>query len=367
MGSASSVTRASSRSRSVDGSSPVRSVAGRDQQLLGEEGVAARPGVDRFDEVGVEVAARDRPELLRRLAPVERDDLQALDAARAIELGEERQERVAPVELVGPVGQHERHADVAQVPDEEADQVACRPVGPVEVLDDEDHRRHRRESVEDGRAAARTGGPAPSSSSRPDRVLVRGRAEVGDEAGEVGAAVADDGLELLGREATDQSAKRLDDGGVGQRAVTEDDAAAAEDHRPVAVREVGELADEPGLADAGLARDHDRAAPPLAGAPQRGSESLELDGPSDEDRAGDAGRHALDYHAPQRPWTAVVPVVAATGSRPVSRWNADENRARIDGDNARWSSRDAMPRTNRPCSASASSWCIRVSAAIPMP
>ena len=322
--------------------------------------------MDRFDEVGVEVVTRDRAELLRRLAPVERDDLQSLDPARPIELGEERQERVAPVQLVGPVGQDERHADVAQVPDQEAHQVAGGPVGPVEVLDDEDHRSDRREPVEDaeqhleqaalGRARVETGS-----------ILVRGRAEVRDEAGEVGSAVADDGIELVGREPAHQAAERLDDGGVWQGTVTQDDAAAAEDHRPVAVGEIGKVADEPGLAHAGLAGNHDRAAPPLAGAPQRGSESLELDGPSDEDRAGDAGRHALDYHAPQRPWTAVVPVVAVPATRPASRCKADAIRARIDDDGARWSRRVSRPRTSRPCSASASSWCIRVSAAIPIP
>ena len=180
-------------------------------------------------------ASRSWPAIARsccaEFAPVERRELQALDPARPVELGEERQERVASVQLVGSVGQDERHADVAQVPDEEAEQVAGRPVGPVEVLDDEDDRRDRREPVEDAeqhleQAALRRARVETGS------VLVRGRAEVGDEAGEVGAAIADDGIELVGREPAHEAAKRLDDGGVRQGAVTEDDAAAAEDHAP---------------------------------------------------------------------------------------------------------------------------------------
>ena len=79
-------------------------------------------------------------------------------------------------------------ADVAQVADEEAEQVAGRAVGPVEVLDDEDDRRRRGEPLEDaeqqleqpalGRADAR----ARRSASSGDGT------EVGDEPRELGAA-----------------------------------------------------------------------------------------------------------------------------------------------------------------------------------
>ena len=115
-------------------------LAGGDEQLLGEERVPAGPGVDRFEERRVEVSTRDRPELLDRLAVGEREELDALDSPAALELGDERQQRVAAVELVGAVGEQQHDRAVAQVADQEAEQVTGRPIGPVKVLDDEQQR-----------------------------------------------------------------------------------------------------------------------------------------------------------------------------------------------------------------------------------
>ena len=88
----------------------------------------------------VEVSTRDRPELLDRLAMREREELDAFDAPASLELGDERQQRVAAVELVGAVGEQQHDRAVAQVADQEAEQVTGRPIGPVKVLDDEQQR-----------------------------------------------------------------------------------------------------------------------------------------------------------------------------------------------------------------------------------
>ena len=120
--------RASRTSRRVAGSSAVAVGPGGDEELLGEERVAAGPRVDRFQERGVQVVAGDRPELLLRLATVERLELQALDPACPPELAEEGQQRVAAMQLVGAVGEDQHHPGLPQVPHQESEQVARRPV-----------------------------------------------------------------------------------------------------------------------------------------------------------------------------------------------------------------------------------------------
>ena len=157
-------------------------------------------------------------------------ELDPLDPAGPLELGQERQERVAPVELVGAVGEDEHDRHVAEVADEEAEQVARRPVGPVEVLDDE------RDAAPSAASRSRT--PRSSSNSRPcaDPML---RPDGSPSRRRPGRGRARDGRartgrgrrspRLVGADPPDEAAEGLDDRGVGQRAVTERDAAAHQD------------------------------------------------------------------------------------------------------------------------------------------
>ncbi len=64
-------------------------VAGGDEQLLGEERVAVRTGMDRLDEPWVEVVAGDGLELGADVAQVEGLELDPLDTAASLELGKE--------------------------------------------------------------------------------------------------------------------------------------------------------------------------------------------------------------------------------------------------------------------------------------
>ena len=255
--------------------------------------------MDRLDEPRVEVVAGDRAELLGRFAPVERHEREPLDATGPLELGQERQQRVAAMELVGAVGEQEHHRDVAQVPDEEPEQVAGRAVGPVQVLDDEHDRRPRGQALEDpeeqleqaalARAVAQGTGRAPAGSGHGP--------EVGDQPGQLGATLAQDDVELLRVGPADESAQGFGDRGVRHRTLAEVDAAAEQDDGALGLGDRGDLRDDPGLADAGLAGQERRAAATLVGRLQGRAQSADLAGSADEDGAGDADRHVVDYHA----------------------------------------------------------------------
>ena len=84
------------------------------------------------------------PELIRKqpsqFVTVEPGKVDAIDALVALELGQERQEGAARIDLVGPDGGDEQHPLVAKVAHQERQEVARRPVGPLEVLDHEEHR-----------------------------------------------------------------------------------------------------------------------------------------------------------------------------------------------------------------------------------
>jgi hypothetical protein len=252
--------------------------------------------VDRFDQARVEIAAGDRPELGRRFAAVEWLDLEPLHAGRAAQLGEERQQRMASVELVGAVGQQEHDGGVAQVAHEEAEQVAGRAIRPVEVLDHEEDGRPRGEPLEDaeeqlehpalGRLDAQTG----------PRVVDHGT-EIRHEARQLGPARAEDGFDVRGRRPADQTAQGLDDRGIGQGAVSEQDAAALEHLGAGGPGPLPELRHQPRLADPRLAGEERRAALPVHRPAERRLEASELVDATDQDGTGDAGGHAPDYHA----------------------------------------------------------------------
>ena len=83
-------------------------VGGGGGQLLHEEGVAAGAGVDPLDQLGRDRRPQDPGQLGRDLGPAEPGQLQPLDPAAAVQLGQERPQRVAAVQLVAAVGEHQR-------------------------------------------------------------------------------------------------------------------------------------------------------------------------------------------------------------------------------------------------------------------
>ena len=130
-------TRCSSRSRRPRGSSPL--VAAGGEELLGEEGVALRAGDDR-------VRQRRRQRMRRRerrAAPpalaLERAELEHERRARAPDAVGEPAHALGRRGLVGAVGREQQHRPVGEVVREEDDEVERRGVGPVQILEHEQH------------------------------------------------------------------------------------------------------------------------------------------------------------------------------------------------------------------------------------
>ena len=78
-------------------------VAGH-EQLLDEEGVAIGPPMDPLDEVADGGSPRIALEQVARVGRVEPDEVDPLDPAAAVDLGEPWQQRVTAVQLVRPEG-----------------------------------------------------------------------------------------------------------------------------------------------------------------------------------------------------------------------------------------------------------------------
>ena len=148
---------ASSPSRSIRSASAAARLGGtaprpsspRGQELLREERIALAARVQAVDERGLGRRAEDAGELLAQLVAGQpaQVDPQRPDA---LELRQQRAQRVAPVQLVGPVGGDEQDRLVAERGGQEAQEGARRRVGPVQVLDHEQHRRVARQPVEHG-------------------------------------------------------------------------------------------------------------------------------------------------------------------------------------------------------------------------
>ena len=108
---------------------------------------------------------------------------------------------MSPVQLVGPIGRDHEQAGAARVAGEEADEVAARRIGPVDVLEDEDERTLVRETTEelehDLEEAGLVGGRGQRTVAL-DASL--GRGEVRHEVRELDAAGAQELVQPLGRQ-----------------------------------------------------------------------------------------------------------------------------------------------------------------------
>ena len=109
-------------------------------QLLHQVGVAAGPVEDQVDEPGGGFGAEDRAELGGDLPRLEPAQFHVLYRAEPVPAGDQRPQRVAPVQFVGPVGGQQHDPDPAQRPDQEGDQLPGGLVGPVQVLEHQQQR-----------------------------------------------------------------------------------------------------------------------------------------------------------------------------------------------------------------------------------
>ena len=131
--------------RRRQGAAPVGS--GGDH-LLGEERVAVGAAEHPLDHLGRGSGVEDVLELERDLVAVEPGQLEVARARGALELGELGAHRVAPVKLVGAVGEQRQNPLLAQAGRQEGHERAGRAIGPVHVLEPENDGRPRAEAVE---------------------------------------------------------------------------------------------------------------------------------------------------------------------------------------------------------------------------
>ena len=123
-------------------------LGGRREQLLGEQRVSLAAAIQRLEHVVVGCRTRDGLDLVGQLPSGEGRQVDPHRGARPDQLGEHRPQRVPPVQLVA-AQRREQHDRTAEVALQEHQQVERRPVGPVQVLDHEEHRGRRREVLEE--------------------------------------------------------------------------------------------------------------------------------------------------------------------------------------------------------------------------
>ena len=195
------------------------------------------------------------------------------------------------MELVAAVGQHQGDP-AAQVTDQEPEQLAGGLVGPVQVLDHQQHRTALGEPVQHPEQQLEQPHGGQRRLRRPATVR---RAELGHQPGQLGPGPAQHPLQLGRVQQADQRPQRLDQRGVGQDAVADVQAAAAEGDGAALAGPAEQPGHQPGLADAGLARHHQDGGPAGCRPLERGLEPRDLGGPADQNRTGNSPRHAADH------------------------------------------------------------------------
>ena len=107
-------------------------------ELLDEERDAIATPKDVRDERCIRAVGAQRRQHCGNAVAVEPRNGVGLHAAESLHLGQERTERVAPVQLVAAVGGDQQHSSVGEGSGDEGDEVTCRGVGPMDVLENDD-------------------------------------------------------------------------------------------------------------------------------------------------------------------------------------------------------------------------------------
>jgi hypothetical protein len=341
-------------------------VGGGRDQLLGEERVALAAPRRAADHRLGQRAGGQQPDQLDGLGRAERRHLDALHGGQPDQFGQHRAQRVAAVHVVGAVaGQH--HQPLPGEPGEqEHQQVAAGPVGPVQVLHHDQGRRgrgqvrqrgeHRVEHLElaQGAVLARRG------RWRPGVLAVAGQQVAQRD-------VRGDQFGTGGREGADDLGERQ----VGQRGVTGVQATPDQHGEPGRGGPFGGLGHQPGLAHAGLAGQQHPGRASGRGPVQRRGQPLHLGVPADQLDPDPQPRHVdhRDTHYRQSASTLPPPTPTATRAGPAGRGGAGARPRAGTVSASRGATRPAARRARRParavvarrcCSASASRarrWC----------
>jgi hypothetical protein len=271
-----------------------RVVGGR-QQFLRVVGVALGPAPDVLDHGLGNVAAVQHAEVVAELRDVERLHVEPLDPRQPDQLGEQRPQGVTAMQVVRAVRAHDEQPLVREPGQHEPQQVAGRRVGPVQVLEHEQHRRHavahRMDRLEDGfvqrhAIAAVVGGRLldPAGHAIEHGTFRRDRADGGGRR-------ASDVVRIREITRASDRCERLPEGEVGEAARAEVDAVTDDGDHVALLRPAHELRRKPGLAHARVP-GHEHA---CGRARDRRLEQIleagEFAGPADERRVGCDRRH----------------------------------------------------------------------------
>jgi hypothetical protein len=239
------------------------------QQRFQEQRVALAAAVHAVGQPGIGLAAQQAGGELARLAARQPGQLQPRHPAEPLEFREHRPQRVAPVQLVGAKGDQDQHAvQDLLVADQEGQQVARGPVGPVRVLDHEDEGPALGQAPQQDQHLLEHPGP------RLTRVGLGGRLpELGQQPGQVlGAPAGQQARDAAGAQVADELPQHP--GERRERQAFRAQLQAVAGQGPGRVSPGGELADQPRLAYPGLTADEHRrrlaADDPLEGGRERG-------------------------------------------------------------------------------------------------
>ena len=189
------------------------------------------------------------------------------------------------MELVGAIGRDQDDALAPETASDEREQVPRRAVRPVDVLDDEDHRLALAETVEQDEEAIEQAGLGPFG-RRLGGGLSATAGQLGDEPAELARRRVDQAVEDGRVRQPEEASKRLGDRRERQAFLrTQADAPAIEDEAAPGPGALGELTDEPALADPGLPADEHDGGRAAGGPFERRLERGHLGHPADQDRA----------------------------------------------------------------------------------
>ena len=269
------------------GEAGAAALAGGDGEFLDEEGVAVGAFEDVVDLGGVGFGGEDPGDLAADLGAVEAAEFDPADRAQPVEFGEQGAQRVAAVDVVGAVGGEDDEAAGAQGAEEVGEKVAGGGVGPVQVLQGDDDR------AVGGDALQEAGGEFEEAGHALLVVPARARAwlaQLGQQPGQFLLLARGRGGQFVGQFAA-QGAQGGGEGGEGQAVGADLDTAAERDDGALAAGGGGELLDEPGLADAGLAAEQQRLRLARGGAGERVVQAVQLVGAADEHGTDGPGLH----------------------------------------------------------------------------
>ena len=264
----------------------------RGEELLRVEGVSVRARVDPFDEAGFDLASPDGAHLVGRLRPVEARQVEPFGRPATLQLGEERQQWMKAMQLVAAVTGEQHDRRVPEVARQVAEQLEGRPIGPMDVFDDEEADAPACQAMEQAEERLEQTSLRRSPGEAGAFLDAALGGEIGQEPREVRATRAEQRSQLGRRDRRGQAAERLRDRRERDATSAELDAAPDEREGARCSRPGDRLLHETGLADAGLAGHEQHRGHFIASISESGSHAFQLRPPADEHWTRDPRCHA---------------------------------------------------------------------------